>query len=206
MKKDKKMKKEIFLSFKPNYFRPILYDIKKYEYRKRFCKEPVTAYLYLSAPIQEVIGIMELGKPLIIKDIIYKFYNDNVIKLRLERCMESGEMYAIPINSLQLYTNPITINKMKSIDPKFKVPQGYLDITKYERIYEYLKSQTMHKVEFYNDHNTIYKENIGCTCIEMEKMDEFKLKDEYYSHNTKYDIIRCGYLNTKEIITKKELK
>ena len=35
-----------------------------YEYRKRFCDEPTTAYLYLSAPVQEVVGIMELGKPI----------------------------------------------------------------------------------------------------------------------------------------------
>lgn len=55
------MKKQIFLSFKPNFFRPILYDIKKYEYRKRFCKEATTAYLYLSAPLQVVIGVMEMG-------------------------------------------------------------------------------------------------------------------------------------------------
>ena len=41
-------KKNIFLSFRPEFFRPILYDIKKYEYRKRFCDEPTCAYLYLS--------------------------------------------------------------------------------------------------------------------------------------------------------------
>ena len=29
--------KEIFLSFRPEYFKPLLYGIKKYEYRKRFC-------------------------------------------------------------------------------------------------------------------------------------------------------------------------
>lgn len=67
------MKKPIFLSFRPEFFRPILYDIKKYEYRKRFCKEPTTAYLYLSAPIQEVIGIMELGVPIMTKDIINQY-------------------------------------------------------------------------------------------------------------------------------------
>lgn len=64
------MKRKIFLSFRPEFFRPILYGIKKYEYRKRFCKESVTAYLYLSTPVKEIIGIIELGQPLIIKEII----------------------------------------------------------------------------------------------------------------------------------------
>ena len=38
--------KEIFLSFRPEYFKPLLYGIKKYEYRKRFCDEETRAYLY----------------------------------------------------------------------------------------------------------------------------------------------------------------
>lgn len=54
--------KEIFLSFSPEYFKPLLYDIKKYEYRKRFIDEETKAYLYLSGKSRQVIGVMELGK------------------------------------------------------------------------------------------------------------------------------------------------
>ena len=54
--------KEIFLSFRPEYFKPLLYGIKKYEYRKRFCDEETKAYLYLSGKSRQVVGIMELGK------------------------------------------------------------------------------------------------------------------------------------------------
>ena len=63
-------KKHIFLSFRPEFFRPILYDIKKYEYRKRFCDEPTCAYLYLSSPVKKVIGIMQLGKRIHMDQII----------------------------------------------------------------------------------------------------------------------------------------
>ena len=56
--------KEIFLSFRPEYYKPLLYGIKKYEYRKRFCDEKTKAYLYLSGKVRQVIGIMELGKPI----------------------------------------------------------------------------------------------------------------------------------------------
>ena len=41
-----KEKRKKFLSFRPEFFRPILYDIKKYKYRKRFCDEPTTIKIH----------------------------------------------------------------------------------------------------------------------------------------------------------------
>src|SRR5690554_5039456 len=103
------MKRELFLSFRPEFFRPILYGIKKYEYRKRFCKEPVKAYLYLSSPIREIIGIMELGQPLIINEIINNIDKQTQAYTRLENCLKNREQYAIPIESLRLYKKPISM-------------------------------------------------------------------------------------------------
>ena len=48
--------KEIFLSFRPEYFKPLLYGIKKYKYRKRFCNEETKAYLYLSGKVKKQDG------------------------------------------------------------------------------------------------------------------------------------------------------
>ena len=45
--------KEIFLSFSPEYFKPLLYG---YEYRKRFCDEETSVYLYLSGKSRQVVG------------------------------------------------------------------------------------------------------------------------------------------------------
>ena len=169
------MKKQIFLSFRPEFFRPILYGIKKYEYRKRFCKEAATAFLYLSAPIQEVIGIMELGVPIMTRDIITKY----------------------PSESLQLYKNPITITQIKELESSFSVPRCYLDITNFRILYVFLQKQERYDIEFYNDHTTIYEDNFGCTCKEMEMTTEFEIKDSIYISNPKYQNIRCGYLNKK---------
>lgn len=103
------MERNIFLSFRPEYFRPILYGIKKYEYRKRFCKEPVIAYLYLSSPVQEVIGKIKFEKPLMTKELLDVYSNNEKIKSKLLRCLENKEQYIIPIVSLQLFENPVTI-------------------------------------------------------------------------------------------------
>jgi len=191
------MKKQIFLSFKPNFFRPILYDIKKYEYRKRFCKEATTVYLYLSAPLQVVIGVMEMGVPIMIKETLDKYPGDNIINKRAQSCIESGELYAIPIESLQLYKEPISISKINQIAPTFRVPRCYLDITKFNEVYTYLHSQDMYDIEFYNEHYNLYENNFGCTCKEMELTLEFAQKDIIYTSNPKYSIVKCGYLNDK---------
>lgn len=191
------MKKQIFLSFNPKFFRPILYDIKKYEYRKRFCKESTTAFLYLSTPLQVVIGVIELGVPIMIKETLDKYPGDSIINKRVQSCIESGELYAIPIESLRLYKEPISISKIKQIDQAFIVPRCYLDITKFNEVYTYLRSQDMYDIEFYNEHCNLYENNFGCTCKEMELTQEFEQKDIIYTSDPKYSVVKCGYLNDK---------
>lgn len=54
--------KEILLSFHPRAYNPLYDGIKMYEYRRRFCKEEVKAYLYLSGNVRKVVGVMMLGE------------------------------------------------------------------------------------------------------------------------------------------------
>ena len=189
------MKKEIFLSFKPEFFRPILYGMKKYEYRKRFCKEEARAFLYLSSPVREVVGIVEFGAPVDIGGIMGAFSEKPDVYRRLEACIRSGEKTAVPIISLQLYKSPIHISKIKAIDPSFTVPRSYLNIRKYKSVYEYLDTQELFEPEFYNSHEAIYEDNIGMTCEEMERTDEFIKKDKIYTADSKYAMIKCGYIS-----------
>ncbi len=189
------MKREIFLSFRPEFFRPILYGIKKYEYRKRFFKEPVIAYLYLSSPVREVIGIMELGQPLLIKEIINDIDKKTITYSRLKKRLENNIQYAIPIKSLRLYKKPISIEEIKKIESSFHVPQSYLNIFKFNNLYNYLKNQKLYPKEFINSHNELYMDNLGCSCKEMEKFEEFKLLDKRYLKNKKYNIVKAGYIS-----------
>lgn len=192
------MKRNIFLSFKPEFFRPILYGIKKYEYRKRFCKEKVRAYLYLSSPVHEVIGVMELGEPLLIGEVIKSVDNNSLAYRRLNNCLDNREQYAIPIESLKLYKTPVPISKIKKINPDFFVPHSYLNIENHSNIFEFLNDQEMYTKEFHHEHKDIYIDNIGATCKEMEMSDEFKVKDKEYTSEKKYDIIKSGYLTRRE--------
>lgn len=191
-------KSKIFLSFRPEFFRPILYDIKKYEYRKRFCNESTTAYLYLSSPVREVIGIMELGIPLKIPEIIKEFdINSNTYR-RLEQNLNNGEIFAIPIEIIQLYKTPISIEEIKEVDSNFHVPQCYLNIEKFPSVYSMLLNYPKYDKEFYNNHSFLYNDNLGMSCKEMELTSEFIKKDKIYINEKKYSLIKCGYINKQE--------
>lgn len=193
-------RKSIFLSFKPEYFRPILYNIKKYEYRKRFCKTKTDAYLYLSSPIREVIGIMKLSIPLEMDNLIEKYDEESIQYKRIKDALDKKVKYAIPIESLILFKKPIPIDKLKMVNPNFKVPQCYLNLDNYKDIFDYLKSQDMYLPEYINSHDYIYDDNIGKSCHDMELTDEFKLKDKKYKNNKKYNMIKPYYIN-KDLFT-----
>jgi predicted transcriptional regulator len=153
-----------------------LYGIKKYEYRKRFCNEQTIAYLYLSSPIQELIGIMELGKPIFLEEEIKSHDKFGEQYYRLNRCIENKEKYAIPIISFSMLKEPISINKIKAIAPDFSVPQCYLNIENYPKLLTFIDNCEFYPKEFIHNHDKIYDDNIGMLCSEMEKQKNLKLR------------------------------
>ena len=191
------MARQLFLSFRPEYFRPLLYNIKKYEYRKKFCTEPATAFLYLSSPLQEVVGIVEFGTPMKLQELLSHYQENTAVHNRILCGLGMGDRLAIPILSLQLYRQPITLAKIQQEDPKFHVPQSYLDMEKKTRLRDFLLGQPMYDLEFQNSHSSLYEENLGYSCREMELFEEFEEKDRIYRSDPKYDSIRSGYLTRK---------
>lgn len=101
--------KEIFLSFRPEYFKPLLYGIKKYEYRKRFCDEETKAYLYLSGKSRQIVGIMELGKPVRLDLTRNDYLNYPDTLKRVDEYILSKDINAVPIKSLALFGVSIDI-------------------------------------------------------------------------------------------------
>lgn len=192
------LERNIFLSFRPEYFRPILYGIKKYEYRKRFCKEPVIAYLYLSSPVQEVVGIIRFLKPFITEELLDDYNDDSIIRTRLLRCLDNKERFIIPIESLQLFENPIPIQELKNINPDFFIPQCYCNLENQRKIFEYLQSRPLMKKEFINDHSKIFESNLGVLCAEMEETEEYIQKDYIFRNNPRYQKIKCASLKERQ--------
>ncbi|MDE0581694.1 hypothetical protein ON064_01355 [Planococcus sp. A6] len=187
------MKKNIILSFHPDYFRPILYGIKKYEYRKSFSKESVRAYLYLTKPVSEFIGILELDKPQNPIDIKSMFYENSTINERMAICIENKERAIVPIESFQLFKNPISVAAIKNMDINFTVPRAFSYIDNHELL-NFLEGQETFEKEFVHSHESIFEDNIGVMCSEMEKSEEFIQKDKEFMDSDKANLIKSGYL------------
>lgn len=175
--------KEIFLSFRPEYFKPLLYGIKKYEYRKRFCDEETKAYLYLSGKTRQVIGVMELGKPVRL-DLTRKNYIDHPETLkRVDEYILSKDINAVPIKSLELFNKPISLDEIRKEIPNFMPPQMYFILDNHPKLKSLLEKQSLNEKLFVHNHNGIYYDNIAMSVSELEKTNEFTKLNSIYEDN-----------------------
>lgn len=172
--------KEIFLSFRPEYFKPLLYGIKKYEYRRRFCDCETKAYLYLSGKSRKVVGVMELGRPIRLDLTKDNYLNYSETLKRVNKYIGSGVIFAIPIKSLALFSSPITLESLRNEIPNFMPPQMYYVLDNNIKLKEILERQVLNAPLFNHPHNTIYYDNLAMSVSELEKTSEFLELDNKY--------------------------
>lgn len=175
--------KEIFLSFRPEYFKPLLYGIKKYEYRKRFCDEETKAYLYLSGKSRQVVGIMELGRPVRLDRTRENYLKYPETLKRVDKYILNREVNAIPIMSLSLFEHPISLDEIREEIPRFMPPQMYFVLDNHPKLRSILDRQPLNEKLFIHNHKDIYYDNIALSVGELEKTDEFKHLHEFYLDN-----------------------
>ena len=120
----------ILMSIKPEYVDKIFSGKKKYEYRKRMCKEKIdTIIVYSSSPIQKVVGELKIkqvlyDKKTIIWNTTYK--HGGITKIKYDKYYENCDyVVAYEIEKAILY------DKQKDLKD-FNVrtaPQSYVYIT-----------------------------------------------------------------------------
>ena len=175
--------KELFLSFRPEYFKPLLYGIKKYEYRKRFCDEETKAYLYLSGKSRQVIGIVELGKPIRLDLMRNNYLNYPDTLKRVDKYILSGDINAVPLKSLSLFKNPISLDDIRKEIPGFMPPQMYYVLDNHPKLKDILEKQVIDSKVFVHKHDGIYYDNLAKSVSELKNTDEFKKLDLLYSND-----------------------
>jgi len=182
--------KEIFLSFRPEYFKPLLYGIKKYEYRKRFCGEETKAYLYLSGKSRHVVGVMELGKPVRL-DLTREKYLDYPETLkRVNEYILNKDINAVPIKSLALFNNPISLDDIRNVIPNFMSPQMYFVLDNHPKLKSLLEKQPLNEKLFVHNHNGIYYDNLAMSVSELEKTERFKKLNLLHESNNDFNNIK----------------
>lgn len=118
--------KKILLSLKPNWYDEIMSGKKIFEYRNRFCKEIVIAYLYVSRPAMEIKGVLELGNRMMLSEWIdlYEYDIDFIKKMKNQ---QFNHKYVIPIKSYQKST-AITLEELRYEFNGFMPPQMYYNL------------------------------------------------------------------------------
>ena len=92
--------RKMLLSFKPEVYEKIKSGKKKFEHRRNFPDEPIMAYMYVSAPVKAITGIVYLGKRHLISDWKEEFKEDKDAIARIEKYQESYR-YAMEFDEFQ---------------------------------------------------------------------------------------------------------
>lgn len=135
--------RSIFLSFSPEWYPYIENGKKIYEHRKRFCNEPVIAYLYVGLPVQKIVAILELGQREEITNWLERYKEDPAAIKRIEDCLKRNR-YAMEIKTIQ-FIEPIPIKTIIDEFPKFHIPQSYFYLDNKPEIFNFLKGKIVPK-------------------------------------------------------------
>lgn len=128
----------MLLSLKPEIFELIRSGKKIFEYRHQFYTEPIGAYLYISKPIQKIVGYIEFDKRIELKDWKDK-YKDNIeVRKRIDDYISRNYKYAMPINKFKM-TTEISLSDLKNNLEKFIIPESYYYLDNFIELKEYIE-------------------------------------------------------------------
>lgn len=114
----------MLLSFKPEVYEKIKSGKKIFEHRRNFPDEPIMAYMYVSAPVKAITGIVYLGKRHLLSDWKEEFKEDKDAIARIEKYQEAYR-YAMEIDEFQ-DTTAISLDDLRRDVPGFVAPQMYI--------------------------------------------------------------------------------
>lgn len=136
----------MLLSLKLEIFELIRSGKKIFEYRHQFFTEPIGAYLYISKPIQKIVGYIEFDKRIELKDWKNK-YKDNIeVSKRIDDYISRNYKYAMPINKFKM-TTEIPLNDLRKDLEKFIIPESYYYLDNFIELKEYIEKN----IDFTNE-------------------------------------------------------
>ena len=113
----------MLLSFKPHVYNRIKAGEKIFEHRRTFPDEPIKAFMYVSAPVCAITGVLYLGKRHDLVDWQEIFASDKSAVERIEQYRKSVN-YAMEILEFQ-ETTEISLEKLRADIKNFVCPQMY---------------------------------------------------------------------------------
>lgn len=151
----------MLLSLKPEIFDLIRNGKKIFEYRHQFYNKPINAYLYISKPIQKIVGYIEFNKRINLQDWKER-YKDNVeVSSRIEDYISRNYRYAMPINKFKM-TTEIPLIDLRSNLEKFIIPESYYYLDNFTDLDKYIKSNIEFTGEIVNNYFKVIDEDDIC--------------------------------------------
>lgn len=129
----------MLLSLKPEIFDLIRDGKKIFEYRHQFYTDPINAYLYISKPIQKIIGYIEFDKRINLQDWKDKYKNNIEVSNRIDDYISRNYKYAMPINKFRM-TTEISLIDLKNNLNKFIIPESYYYLDNFIDLNNYIKN------------------------------------------------------------------
>lgn len=128
----------MLLSFNPYWYKKIRTGEKIFEYRTNFPNEEILAYMYVSSPVKQIVGIIHLGKRINLEDWEEQYIDNQEVIARIKHYMIKRK-YVMPILSYQ-HTKGINLDELRSEFPNFVCPQMYYYLDTRIELLEYLQS------------------------------------------------------------------
>lgn len=131
--------KTVLLSFQPHVFDLIRSGKKIFEYRYQYADEETKVFMYVSKPVQKILGCMELGKRINLSDWAEQYKDNDEVSERIAEYMNRNNRYVMPIKRFTM-TNEITLAELQNSLEKFIIPQSYYYLEKFPDLLNYVNN------------------------------------------------------------------
>ena len=150
----------MLLSVEPNTFKQIKSGKKIFAYRKPSYTETTGAYLYISNPVQKIVGYIEFDEKIELKEWKEKYKDNEEISKRIDDYISRNYRYAMPINKFQM-TTEISLKDLRKDLERFIIPESYYYLDDYAELKEYIENNIKYTDEVVeNNFETVTDENI----------------------------------------------
>lgn len=142
---DTTVKPSILISLQAQYWQLIVDGKKKYEYRRTFRNDAVTAFVFVTSPSSAAVGVLELDTPIIapVPEVcqIAEEQSPGSTKGMMDYMAGLENGYAVPILSHEVFSASLSIQEIRAVIPRFHPPQSYLVLANYPELRKLLQER-----------------------------------------------------------------
>lgn len=117
--------------------------------------------MYISKPVQKIVGYIEFNKRINLQDWKESYKNNVEVRNRIEDYILRNYRYAMPINKFKM-TTEIPLIDLRSNLEKFIIPESYYYLDNFTDLYKYIKSNIEFTGEIVNNNFKVIDEDDIC--------------------------------------------